>query len=212
MGLIEFTIGLWRKLFTKTKTNEIRAKMEKIEITTAQPEGADLKRMCEIALDDIFKMDANIVQSELTTPLIDADKKRVIGALNVEIPRYRRASSVFLDNTILKDQVSSMRNFSSHPYVEVVSGKSEEEIRSEVIKALENKNFDWRSIDGIVRETHLPKEEVSDMIKQLIKEGLVVRAPYLDKKSNRIYTTRKHYHETVGFVGRLISAMTNRII
>lgn len=91
-------------------------------------------------------------------------------------------------------------------------GKSEEEIKKEVKGALENKNYDWRTIDGIVRETHLPKDEVCDMIKQLAKEGLVVRAPYLDKKGRQIYTTRKHYHETVGLLGRLISSLTNRIV
>jgi len=92
------------------------------------------------------------------------------------------------------------------------SGKSLQEIRQEVVSALESEDYDWRSINGIAQETHLPRFEVEEMLKRLIKEGLIVRAPYLDKKGNKIYTTVKHYRKTIGFVGRLISTLTNRII
>lgn len=92
------------------------------------------------------------------------------------------------------------------------SGKSDEDVKKIIIDALENKNYDWRTIDGIVRETALSKEEVCNMIKKLAKDGIVVRAPYTAKNGANIYTTRKHYHETIGPLGRLISALTNRII
>jgi DNA-binding MarR family transcriptional regulator len=82
----------------------------------------------------------------------------------------------------------------------------------DVINALENQNYNWRSINGIVRETHLPKGEICDMITQLIKDGLVIRAPYRNKKGHRLYTIRKHYCQTIGPVRRLISTITNRIL
>ena len=87
-----------------------------------------------------------------------------------------------------------------------------DEVKKIIINALENKNYDWRTIDGIVRETALPAEEVRDMIKKLAEDGIVVRAPYTAKNGANIYTTRKHYHETIGLLGRLISALTDRII
>ena len=40
-----------------------------------------------------------------------------------------------------------------------------DKVKKIIINALENKNYDWRTIDGIVRETALPAEEVRDMIK-----------------------------------------------
>ena len=87
-----------------------------------------------------------------------------------------------------------------------------DKVKKIIINALENKNYDWRTIDGIVRETALPAEEVRDMIKKLAEDGIVVRVPYTAENGTNIYTTRKHYHETIGLLGRLISALTDRII
>lgn len=87
-----------------------------------------------------------------------------------------------------------------------------DEVKKMIIDALENKNYDWRTVNGIVRETALPVEEVRDMIKKLAEDGIIVRAPYTAKNGANIYTTRKHYHETIGPLGRLISALTDRII
>jgi hypothetical protein len=129
----------------------------------------------------------------------------------VGLSAYSGIPSTYLKGGVL---VGAIAQFPSMLPAESIlwSGKSAEEIEKEVVGALENANYDWRTIDGIVRETHLPKEEVCDMIKQLAKEGILVRAPYLDKQGRQIYTTRKHYHETVGLLGRLISSLTNRIV
>lgn len=51
---------------------------------------------------------------------------------------------------------SVMPSLESVPF----SGKSDEDVKKIIIDALENKNYDWRTIDGIVRENALSKEEV----------------------------------------------------
>lgn len=223
MWPIKFSIGLWRKLFTKTKTNEDRVKMKDSEASYNIPlsKGINLQEMQKNIIEDISAVGVN---HKIPTPkilLFSGD----IANCDQSINNFHKLAAKYTDLESSRIQFSRNNPMASttpagqFPAIamgssieDIMSGKSKEEIKTEVVKALENKNFDWRTIDGISRETHLPKEEVSEMINQLIKEGVVVRAPYLDKKGRRIYTTRKHYHETVGFIGRLISSMTNRII
>jgi len=131
------------------------------------------------------------------------------------LSRYKNAQSTghyfAMDQARMNLDISNL--FSKNAVDDISpSGKSHEEIRQEVITALENKNYDWRSIDGISRETHLPKGEIKDTIKQLIKEGSVIYAPYKNKKGHRLYTTVKQYRKTRGILVRIVSTLTDRVI
>lgn len=78
-----------------------------------------------------------------------------------------------------------------------------------VIAALENPNYDWRTIDGIAKDTKLSPEKVLDIIKTL--ENVIVRSSIPDEKERPIYTTRKHYRETHSLFNRYLSSAIGRI-
>ena len=65
--------------------------------------------------------------------------------------------------TILEFSVTEERNI--RPGYPEPDTPTVDKVKKIIINALENKNYDWRTIDGIVRETTLPAEEVRDMIK-----------------------------------------------
>jgi predicted ArsR family transcriptional regulator len=88
----------------------------------------------------------------------------------------------------------------------------DENRRDAVISALEKKGYYWRAVNSIARETGLQQTEVKAELQDLIKEGIVVRAPRKDVRGRVLYTTRKHYRETRGFLTKLASALANQII
>ena len=77
-----------------------------------------------------------------------------------------------------------------------------------VIKALENPNYAWRTVKGIVSETGLPEDRVVDTLAKL--PDVVVRAT--DADGRNIFTTRKHYEKTHGFGDKLLSALADRVV
>jgi transcription initiation factor IIE alpha subunit len=87
-----------------------------------------------------------------------------------------------------------------------------ENCRNAVISALEKKGYYWRAVDSIARETGLQQAEVRAELQDLIREGIVVRAPRKDARGRVLYTTRKHYRETRGFLTKLASALANQIL
>jgi len=88
----------------------------------------------------------------------------------------------------------------------------EDDPRELVISALEKKGYYWRAIESIAGETGLLETEVRAQLSDLIKEGIVVRAPRKDAHGRILYTTRKHYRETRGFLTKLASALANQIV
>jgi len=101
------------------------------------------------------------------------------------------------------------------PYPDSIAlseSRFEESHRERVISALEKKGFYWRAVDSIARETGLQEIQIKSIIKSLIKEGIVIRAPRTDAHGRILYTTRKHYRETRGFLTKLVSALANQIV
>jgi hypothetical protein len=78
-----------------------------------------------------------------------------------------------------------------------------------VIAALENPDYDWRTIEGIVNDTKLSPERVLHIIKTL--ESELIRSSIPDEKGRPLYTTRKHYSETHSVYNRFINVVGNRI-
>lgn len=77
-----------------------------------------------------------------------------------------------------------------------------------VIKALNNPDFEWRTVDGIVRETGLTSETVQQILDDTA--GQVVRSAQSDDKGRALYTTRDRYYRNLG-LGRVLSVLTDRI-
>ncbi len=71
-----------------------------------------------------------------------------------------------------------------------------------VLEALSNPEYEWRTIDGVSRETGLDSAEVSSIVQDL--PTLVLRSRIPDNKGRDLYTTRKHYRKTHGPVSRML--------
>lgn len=78
-----------------------------------------------------------------------------------------------------------------------------------IIEALENPNYDWRTIEGIVKDTKLSLEKINDIIKILDKK--IIRSSIPDEKGHPLYTTRKHYKETHGIFSRIGNVVANQV-
>jgi hypothetical protein len=75
-----------------------------------------------------------------------------------------------------------------------------------VLKALNNKNYVWRTVDGLARETKLPQSDVLATLNSFPEDLLAVT----HGKQGQLYTTREHYYSTQSFLGRLLTAATGR--
>lgn len=82
--------------------------------------------------------------------------------------------------------------------------------KMKIIQALENNRFKWRTVDGVVSEVKEPKAVVVETIKDLSRQGLVVRSSTPSTTGEALFTTRKHYQQTTPITRRLIDAFKNR--
>ena len=109
--------------------------------------------------------------------------------------------------------LSSYSETSPYPGRTALKGNdSEKRIQDVVISALEKKGYYWRAADSIAKETGLQETDIRTALKGLMREGIVVRAPRKDMYGRILYTTRKHYRETRGFLTKLASALANQIV
>jgi len=77
-------------------------------------------------------------------------------------------------------------NFNHKP-----ANEAEEARINQVIMALENPNYDWRTIEGVSKETHLSLKEVQEILRKLGRQ--VIQSSIPDKRGRPLYTTREHY-------------------
>jgi len=73
-----------------------------------------------------------------------------------------------------------------------------------VFKALEDPQWDWRSVDGLAQEVGLPEDVVLRIIESAPDRVLRSRTP--DKRGRALYTTRSHYRERRSFLDPFRSA------
>lgn len=81
--------------------------------------------------------------------------------------------------------------------------------KERVLEALNNPEFDWRTVDGIVGETGLDKEKVQSILDVLSND--VVRSTQMDSKGRPLFTTRRRYYAHLGLGNRVLSVLTDRI-
>jgi hypothetical protein len=84
-----------------------------------------------------------------------------------------------------------------------------EQEKTSVLRALGNPEYDWRTTDGIVRETRLPAEKVQ-LILDLLSDK-IVRSSRLDSRGRFLYTTRERYYRNRRVANRFLSVLTDRI-
>jgi len=81
--------------------------------------------------------------------------------------------------------------------------------RRKIVEALENDHYVWRTVDGIVKDTGLPRVTVENAV-QWDDEIDAIVASYPDNKGRTLYTTRRHYQEKRPFGWRVLGAIAGK--
>lgn len=81
--------------------------------------------------------------------------------------------------------------------------------RRKIVEALENDRYVWRTIDGIVKDTGLPRVTVENGV-QWDDEIDAIIASYPDNKGRTLYTTRRHYQKKRPFGWRVLGAIAGK--
>lgn len=67
-----------------------------------------------------------------------------------------------------------------------------------VFKALEDPQWDWRTVDGLAEDTGLSSDQVLKVLESSPDE--VIRSRTFDRRGRALYTTRRHYTKRRGFL------------
>jgi hypothetical protein len=81
--------------------------------------------------------------------------------------------------------------------------------RNIVVRALEDPNYEWRTVEGVAEQTGLAAANVRQMLEEL--NGEIIRSSVPDESGRSLYTTRKHYRETQGLGTRILSALSDKV-
>jgi hypothetical protein len=77
-----------------------------------------------------------------------------------------------------------------------------------VVGALENPNYKWRTIDGLVKETGIDESTVRRVIVKLGEQ--VVRSSVSSTSGEDLFTTRQHHRQKESVLSRLGAVLRNR--
>jgi hypothetical protein len=80
-----------------------------------------------------------------------------------------------------------------------------------VVQALENPNYDWRTVEGISQETGIDPHQVALILQFLPNLVPLVQSSVPDKFGRALYTTRNHYNRRRNIGNRILSVFSDRI-
>ncbi|MFI5371317.1 MAG: hypothetical protein ACHQ52_07130 [Candidatus Eisenbacteria bacterium] len=86
---------------------------------------------------------------------------------------------------------------------------SDSDPTNSVIAALEDARYLWRTLDGLARQTGLPREQVLAVLER--SADRVVRARATAPGGAALYTTREHYLRRASPGQKLAAALRNRL-
>ena len=72
--------------------------------------------------------------------------------------------------------------------------------KEQIIKALENPEWEWRTVKGVADETGLPPDEIVEILEGSPAE--IIRSEVPDARGRALYTTRRHYTRTQSILNR----------
>jgi len=77
-----------------------------------------------------------------------------------------------------------------------------------VVRALENPKYDWRTVQGVARETGLAEERVEEALAEM--RNILVHT--CDESGRSLFTTREYYNRTASWGRKLLAALTDKIV
>lgn len=80
-----------------------------------------------------------------------------------------------------------------------------------VVRALENPKWDWRTIDGISEDTGIDPHQVALILTFLPNVVDIVQSSVPDKRGRALFTTRNHYNQRQNVANRILSVFSDRI-
>lgn len=82
-------------------------------------------------------------------------------------------------------------------------------LRDQIIRALEDNRYEWRTLDGVAEQIGIPAAQVQEILESLKQE--IVRSSIPDEAGRNLYTTRKHYRDTQGLGAQFLAALSDKI-
>ena len=79
-----------------------------------------------------------------------------------------------------------------------------------LVRALEDKRFRWRTLSGLAEQSGLAQEEVTRVLTDLKKAGVVIRSDVPAATGEELFTTRQHFEASAPLGARLSAAFRNR--
>jgi hypothetical protein len=79
----------------------------------------------------------------------------------------------------------------------------------QVVKALENEKYSWRTVRGVAKEIKATESEVLRLINQHASE--VIKLSVSAETGEDLYTTRRHYRETAPYIDKIASSVTSNV-
>jgi hypothetical protein len=79
-----------------------------------------------------------------------------------------------------------------------------------VLAALHDKRYNWRTLDGLAADTGLEPVAVEDILEKQLSDK-VIRASVQDDKGRSLFTARDRYRESRGLLGRLLTALSDKV-
>jgi hypothetical protein len=86
---------------------------------------------------------------------------------------------------------------------------SNENATEEVIKALEDDRFKWRTIKGIATAARISPTKVEAVLQE--QQDKIVRSSINGANGEALYATRRHFKKKSSFGEKIMAAMRNRI-
>ena len=80
-----------------------------------------------------------------------------------------------------------------------------------VLAALENPEYDWRTVEGISTETGLDQAQVAQILSLPLLSDQIVQSSVPNKKGQALFTTRRYYYRSRSWAERLLSVFSDRI-
>jgi hypothetical protein len=87
--------------------------------------------------------------------------------------------------------------------------QADKNLHDQIIRALEDDRYEWRTVDGIAEQIDVPGARVQEILEDL--KQVVVRSSIPDELGRSLYTTRKHYRETHGLGARFLDALSDKV-
>jgi|SRR5580700_3907202 hypothetical protein len=82
------------------------------------------------------------------------------------------------------------------------------DLKTAVLKALEDEQYDWRTISGLARTVDVSAKDITRTLESMSDQ--IVRATADDGRV--LFTTRNHYEKTHGFRDKLLSALADKVV